>query len=561
MKTYPDDIWEVAESLLRSGFGVFAGAGLSYGAGVPLANTLQRLVLCRLGFSETAIENFLKVDLPFEAVFEVLLSVSDCSLLLPVFAGLQPTRNHMLLAKLSGSNHLDTIVTTNFDSLIEEAFNREALTIQAFVSEEELGNVDWAASSHRLIKLHGTIGDLSGLALTIRKVAARYLAASRGKVIREFLSQNRLGPCLVFGYRASDHFDISPAIRNINGPRRSVIYIQHDPSAVTPRHLRIADYDPDHVFVATNAEILVCDANDLVSALWESAFGEPAPQVTLADESWVSHVDRWIDDICRQNGEGFTLYLAGLLQKAANNWHDSNLLLQCAIDRGLEEALLAGVELARGNNYRDLCDAAQARAALNLARDLAQTGGQSEKVASALNSLGMVDEDEHLHDAAIANYEAALEIASKVGYRELEGKCHGNIGIAQKNKGGDEHLAWAIYHHHRGLAIARGIGDKRSEGRCLGNLGITHSDIGDLDVAKIYYEKALGIASELGDRLHVAIWLHNIGEDSIAVDKARAAALLRKATALFRVLDQESSALQSESALRKIDEGGDSDYT
>ena len=552
---YPGGIRQVAESLLQSRFAVFAGAGLSFGAGIPLANAFQRFVIGRLEFSEAATEEFLRVRLPFEAIFEVLLSVSDWDSLLPVFAGRQPARNHTLLAKLCGSGHLDTIVTTNFDALIEDAFDAEGFPFRLYVSEEALSKIDWDAGINRVIKLHGTVRDPSGLALTIRRVAARHLTASRGKVIREFLSPTRIEPCLVFGYSASDRFDISPAVRNITGPRRPVIYLHHDPTAVTPRRLRLVDTDPDHVFAAGNAEILICRADDLVSALWESAFNGPAPSVEMAADPWTAYVDTWLEDGCRQHGAGFVPYLSGLLQKAANNWYESNRLLECALDKGIRGSSAAGVELAKGNNYRDMGDATQARVALSRALELARSNGQADKEASALNSLGIVAEDEKLHDVAIGYYAEALEIASKTGHRELEGKCHGNIGIALKNKGGDDNLALTVYHHLRALAIARELGDKRSEGRSLGNLGITHSDIGERDIAQLYYEKARAIASELGDRLHVAIWLHNAGEDAIAMDNDRAAGLLRQASAIFRQLGQESYAAESESALARIDTG------
>lgn len=298
--------------------------------------------------------------------------------------------------------------------------------------------------------------------------------------------------------------------------------------------------------------MLVCRGDDLISVLWEVAFSEPPPEIASPDERWTSDVEGWLEQTSSRCGSGYRAYLGGMLHKAVNNWAASNALLESARARGLSQTLLASLYLAIGNNHRDLGLLVDARAALGEARRHARDTRALSQEARILNTLGMIAEDERLHDQALEHCSSALALAESSRDREIEGKCHGNIGIALKNKGGEERLARAVYHHLRALAIARELGDKRSEGRCLGNLGIALSDYGQRDVAQVYYSNARGVAEDLGDRLHVAIWSHNAGEDAAADDPDTAVGLLREALSIFRALGQESSAAVSEEALAQV---------
>ena len=58
----------------------------------------------------------------------------------------------------------------------------------------------------------------------------------------------------------------------------------------------------------------------------------------------------------------------------------------------------------------------------------------------------------------------------------------------------------AIGYYEQALAIAREIGDRRGEGTDLGNLGNAYCCLGQVEEAIGYYERALAIAQEIGDR-------------------------------------------------------------
>ena len=49
------------------------------------------------------------------------------------------------------------------------------------------------------------------------------------------------------------------------------------------------------------------------------------------------------------------------------------------------------------------------------------------------------------------------------------------------------------------------------EGTWLGNLGLAYHDLGEMKKAIEYYEQALKIAREIGDRRNEGNWLGNMG--------------------------------------------------
>ena len=91
---------------------------------------------------------------------------------------------------------------------------------------------------------------------------------------------------------------------------------------------------------------------------------------------------------------------------------------------------------------------------------------------------------------------------------EMHGSVLNNIGSAyvrlcQEDK--------AIEYYDQALVIAREIGDRRGEGAVLGNIGLAYHALGQVDKAIEYYEQALVIAREIGDRRGEGADLGNLG--------------------------------------------------
>ena len=69
----------------------------------------------------------------------------------------------------------------------------------------------------------------------------------------------------------------------------------------------------------------------------------------------------------------------------------------------------------------------------------------------------------------------------------------------------------AIKYYNQALEIAKQTGDKGGESFCLGNLGIDHHSLGDYQKSIKYLIQALEIAKQIGDKQKEGLWLNNIG--------------------------------------------------
>ncbi len=160
---------------------------------------------------------------------------------------------------------------------------------------------------------------------------------------------------------------------------------------------------------------------------------------------------------------------------------------------------------------------------------------------------------------AIGYYEQALAIHREIGDRRGEGNDLGNLGGAYLQLGDARR---AIGYYEQALAIRREIGDRRGEGNDLGNLGNAYRQLGtpggpsattsrrwrspgdrrpprrgqrpgqpgerlrqlgDARRAIGYYEQALAIRREIGDRRGEGTDLGNLGNAYLQLGDARRA--------------------------------------
>jgi tetratricopeptide (TPR) repeat protein len=83
-----------------------------------------------------------------------------------------------------------------------------------------------------------------------------------------------------------------------------------------------------------------------------------------------------------------------------------------------------------------------------------------------------------------------------------------NLGTIKLLRG---YAAEALKYFEQALVIAREIGDRRGEGIHLGNLGSAYITLEQVENAIEYYEQALVIAKEIGDKRNEGNWLGNLG--------------------------------------------------
>ncbi len=96
----------------------------------------------------------------------------------------------------------------------------------------------------------------------------------------------------------------------------------------------------------------------------------------------------------------------------------------------------------------------------------------------------------------------------------------GCLGVAYKSLG---EIRRAIDFFEQALAIHRETGDRRGEGQDLCGLGIAYARLGETRRAIEFYEQALAIAHEIGDRLNEGNALGNLGVAYAHLDETRRA--------------------------------------
>jgi tetratricopeptide (TPR) repeat protein len=153
-----------------------------------------------------------------------------------------------------------------------------------------------------------------------------------------------------------------------------------------------------------------------------------------------------------------------------------------------------------------------------------------------LGSLGVVWATLMDSRLAISYYKEALAIAREVGDRQAEESHLGALGLVWAEEGMGKpaeaqfangtaapYFQKAIQYYQQALAIAREIGDRRGEGSQLGNLGNAWRYLGEVSRAIKYLEQALIQIRESGDRRNEGFHLANLGNAYQALGKLQEA--------------------------------------
>ena len=153
------------------------------------------------------------------AFVQTLTDESSVDDILEIFSKGEPNTNHILIAELVKLGLIRTVLTTNFDTLIEKALEniglKKGINYNVFSTEKEFENINWSSDLIKIIKIHGCISNKKEMAITLSLVAKRTINQHKNKAISSFFS-NAINPnVLVLGYSCSDLFDISPIIESI----------------------------------------------------------------------------------------------------------------------------------------------------------------------------------------------------------------------------------------------------------------------------------------------------------------------------------------------------------
>jgi len=211
----------------------FCGAGISYNSGIPLVYHIVRDVIDALSDKQINPDEFytnlITIRKPFEAFMETLLRTSRNDTVLDIFDSSSPNNNHRIIAQLCKRGIVREVFTTNFDTLLETAFNEINLLENVdyvVLSQDDQFSLDYGPNIIVLYKIHGCISQKKTMSTTIKNVANKYKVAKRKKVIERAFLPNRSGrTMIVLGYSFSDVFDINIFINEMEINKNENTYI------------------------------------------------------------------------------------------------------------------------------------------------------------------------------------------------------------------------------------------------------------------------------------------------------------------------------------------------
>ena len=536
-----ETIDEIAKAINAGETIMFCGAGISYNSGLPVVKDFVRLTLLTLcasrgevrviekglkgiedarGRSDRLIQKVCELaevsgeaihkiidTLPFEAFIETLTHNSRIDKIFDIYdansykPAVEPNANHTFLAKLVAAGKVKTIVTTNFDQLIEKALksegNIEERDYDVLYREDEFEKIDWAQDRIRLIKVHGSVHDKQAMAITLRKVAQKELSEGRANIIRHVYAQGTHKQVLILGYSCSDVFDLSPQIEALEGNLKGVFLVQHSGGrGVEDIGIR-KDKNPFKAF--KNGKRLYLNTDQLVEALWESTLPEPYHVNKGETATWKENVDRWHAELVQHRGEASKHVILGQLFHVIAEWPAAIRCYERALasskedyDKQGEGATLGSMGLAYADlgEYRKAIDLYEK--ALEIHRRIGDVGGEG----SGLGNIGLAYFNLGEYRKAIDLYEKALEIHRRIGDVGGEAAVLRDIGGARMQVG---EYRRAIELYEQALEIHRRIRDVRGEGTALGNMGLTYIYLGEYRRAIELYEQAIEIHRRIGD--------------------------------------------------------------
>lgn len=209
-------ITEVCKAAEAGTLAFFVGAGISKPSRLPTSADIIDLCVeqlindipSELSCCQLFPKNF-GTKLRLEYFCQSLAEINDTIGLLPLqfLSGGTPSGLHYFIAACTKCGYATTIVTTNFDILIERAFDELGIPYRILYSEDDFAGFSLDTKGVTLIKIHGTLDQqsykpLPGILADVRSVG-KGLSEGRRRVLQSIVEKYNL---LFLGYSGRDYF-------------------------------------------------------------------------------------------------------------------------------------------------------------------------------------------------------------------------------------------------------------------------------------------------------------------------------------------------------------------
>jgi len=231
---------------------------------------------------------------------------------------------------------------------------------------------------------------------------------------------------------------------------------------------------------------------------------------------------------------------------SAGNMSDSNHQLVAATtaaQKGAElgaRLIVADARIQHGSALNDLGRAAEAKKMIAEGKDIYESVGDLRGVASSLDKLAGILENEGDFLTARQLYERFGQISRQIGDRKGDADSYSGLSNLFYDQG--DYLG-SVKMCEQALSIYKEVDEKKNTARELTNCGNSLSSLGDLHGAMAKYNESRQMYEKIGDKSGIALQIHNMA--TVLGDQGR----LTEAKANF---EQALSIWQALGSLRPV---------
>jgi tetratricopeptide (TPR) repeat protein len=500
---------KIIYSINSKNLAVFCGAGISRNSGLPIVSQFLHYLLGKFDVLNEDIHYLLDKNnpkLPFEVFIKTFLRHSQHEHIYEIYRKGLPNANHLFIAKLARADKIKTIVTTNFDKLIEKAFDDEGLIegedYDLIYTEEDFKKIDLKSNKIRIIKIHGSIDNKRSMAITINQVASRQLTLTRQKILKYLFSEGEHDTVLVLGYSCSDAFDLTPIIESIKH-NKIVYFLQHS-SENKIENIGVKTYNNPFLNFHKSLRMFF-DTDIFVKKIWKTTLHAKYKFIEGVTD-WKANLDDWYAETLRCYSNAIFYIILGELYSLVTEYHIAERYYGIAREKNrkigndkIDEIIHGNL----GNVYHAQKKYFKSLYSYNYALKLA-VGQRSKKGESSwLGGIGNVFFSKKKYKKAKKYYMKALTTLANTNDMENQGRWYGSIGnIYYMTKEYKE----AIKHYEGAINFSRYIGDIQSECAWLGNIGNALMGLGNEEDARKFYTKAFEKSILIGDKNNQGLW-------------------------------------------------------
>lgn len=509
-------ILELSEKIKQQETAIFCGAGISFNSGLPLAADLILYVLDVMKVSNSDAIKILSSNLPFEWFIQTLKDEENVDRILDIFSKGEPNTNHKFIAGLIQKGFVKTILTTNFDTLVEKALIDLGLIdnvdFQVYSTETQFGNIDWENGTVKIIKIHGCITNKSEMAITLELVAKGTNIQNKNNVISSFFSKSINPNVLILGYSCSDIFDISPQIKALETDRSQISFVEH---VIPDSEFIIEDITDKKIknpFVKYDGHRLYMSVDVFIKNLWNLLIDDNYDYIK-SKINWQENIDIWLKD-ASEYSEGIKnhisariMYDIGEFETAIRIWEEGLMIAQNECNQIFFYSQLGNIGMA----LNAIGKYTEALKCLENSVDNCKKIGNMQGAVSQLQALGNIYRNLGEFDNAIRVFNEAVLASRNL---EPDSLCStlGNLATVYNHINDYEK---AIEILDQGYAIAISTGNKQSEGSMLTSYGIAYFQKGEYDKAVEFVKKSILVTKQIGDRQGECMALHNLSNFSL----------------------------------------------